>query len=198
MTETAMLHDSAATRLKLQQLKEAGIGISVDDFGTGYSSLSYLQRFPVSTLKIARDFVELDRDDHDAWQFASAIIAMANALRLSVIAEGVERPAQLRRLTRARLRLRAGLLLREPAGRRRGDIAAGPRPLVQQVREAGRPEDPGTAPRRPRDHADGSAPSSGRRPPADGARPIASRLEAGNVVPARTKQDFRPMGRRRG
>jgi diguanylate cyclase (GGDEF)-like protein len=99
MTETAMLHDSATTRLKLQKLKEAGIGISVDDFGTGYSSLSYLQRFPVSALKIARDFVELDRDDHDAWQLASAIIAMADALHLSVIAEGVERPAQLRRLT---------------------------------------------------------------------------------------------------
>src|SRR5687767_14723655 len=98
MTETALLHDSAATRLKLHQLKDAGIGISVDDFGTGYSSLSYLQRFPVSTLKIARDFVDLDRDNHDAWQFASAIIAMADALHLSVIAEGVETPAQLQRL----------------------------------------------------------------------------------------------------
>jgi diguanylate cyclase (GGDEF)-like protein len=99
MTETALLHDSAATRLKLRQLKDAGIGISVDDFGTGYSSLSYLQRFPVSTLKIARDFVDLDRENHDAWQFASAIIAMADALHLSVIAEGVETPIQLRRLT---------------------------------------------------------------------------------------------------
>ena len=99
MTETALLHDSAATRLKLRQLKDAGIGISVDDFGTGYSSLSYLQRFPVSTLKIARDFVDLDRENHDAWQFASAIIAMADALHLSVIAEGVETPGQLRRLT---------------------------------------------------------------------------------------------------
>jgi diguanylate cyclase (GGDEF)-like protein len=99
MTETALLHDSAATRLKLGQLRAAGIGISVDDFGTGYSSLSYLQRFPVSTLKIARDFVDLDRDNQDAWQFASAIIALADALHLSVIAEGVETPAQLRRLT---------------------------------------------------------------------------------------------------
>ncbi len=99
MTETAMLHDSAATRQKLQEFKEAGIGISVDDFGTGYSSLSYLQRFPVSALKIARDFVELEPDDHDAWQFASAIIAMADALHLSVIAEGVERSDQLRRLS---------------------------------------------------------------------------------------------------
>jgi EAL domain-containing protein (putative c-di-GMP-specific phosphodiesterase class I) len=99
MTETAMLHDSAATRQRLQAFKEAGIGISVDDFGTGYSSLSYLQRFPVSALKIARDFVELEPDDHDAWQFASAIIAMADALHLSVIAEGVERSEQLRRLS---------------------------------------------------------------------------------------------------
>ena len=52
-----MLQDSAATREKLQDLRDAGIGVSIDDFGTGYSSLSYLQRFPVTNLKIARDFV---------------------------------------------------------------------------------------------------------------------------------------------
>ena len=60
MTETSMLQDSAATRAKLQDLRDAGIGVSIDDFGTGYSSLSYLQRFPVTTLKIARDFVDVD------------------------------------------------------------------------------------------------------------------------------------------
>jgi diguanylate cyclase (GGDEF)-like protein len=98
MTETSMLHDSAATREKLQDLRDAGIGVSIDDFGTGYSSLSYLQRFPVTTLKIARDFVDVDGLDADAWELVSAIVALGRALRLSVIAEGVEQWSQLGRL----------------------------------------------------------------------------------------------------
>jgi diguanylate cyclase (GGDEF)-like protein len=98
MTETSMLQDSATTRAKLQDLRDAGIGVSIDDFGTGYSSLSYLQRFPVTTLKIARDFVEVDGTDADAWELANAIVALGRALRLSVIAEGVEQWSQLGRL----------------------------------------------------------------------------------------------------
>ena len=98
MTETSMLQDSAATRSKLQDLRDAGIGVSIDDFGTGYSSLSYLQRFPVTTLKIARDFVDVDGVDADAWELANAIVALGRALRLSVIAEGVEQWSQLGRL----------------------------------------------------------------------------------------------------
>jgi EAL domain-containing protein (putative c-di-GMP-specific phosphodiesterase class I) len=98
MTETSMLQDSAATRSKLQDLRDAGIGVSIDDFGTGYSSLSYLQRFPVTTLKIARDFVDVDGGDPEAWELASAIVALGRALRLSVIAEGVEQWSQLGRL----------------------------------------------------------------------------------------------------
>jgi predicted signal transduction protein with EAL and GGDEF domain len=98
MTETSMLQDSATTRAKLQDLRDAGIGVSIDDFGTGYSSLSYLQRFPVTTLKIARDFVDVDGRDADAWELANAIVALGRALKLSVIAEGVEQWSQLGRL----------------------------------------------------------------------------------------------------
>jgi diguanylate cyclase (GGDEF)-like protein len=98
MTETSMLQDSASTRAKLQDLRDAGIGVSIDDFGTGYSSLSYLQRFPVTTLKIARDFVDVDGVDADAWELANAIVALGRALKLSVIAEGVEQWSQLGRL----------------------------------------------------------------------------------------------------
>ncbi len=93
-----MLQDSAATRTKMQDLRDAGIGVSIDDFGTGYSSLSYLQRFPVTTLKIARDFVDVDGLDPEAWELASAIVALGRALRLSVVAEGVEQWSQLGRL----------------------------------------------------------------------------------------------------
>jgi diguanylate cyclase (GGDEF)-like protein len=98
MTETSMLQDSAATRSKLHDLRDAGIGVSIDDFGTGYSSLSYLQRFPVTTLKIARDFVDVDGLDPEAWELANAIVALGRALRLSVVAEGVEQWSQLGRL----------------------------------------------------------------------------------------------------
>jgi diguanylate cyclase (GGDEF)-like protein len=98
MTETAMLQDWAATQGKLQEFRDAGIGISVDDFGTGYSSLSYLQRFPVTTLKIARDFVVSDCQGEEGWELAAAIVALGRALNLTVIAEGVEQHGQLGRL----------------------------------------------------------------------------------------------------
>jgi EAL domain-containing protein (putative c-di-GMP-specific phosphodiesterase class I) len=97
MTETALLQDWKATQAKLHELRDAGLGIAVDDFGTGYSSLSYLQRFPVTELKIARDFV-CDDPDPERWQLASSIIALGRALRLKVIAEGVEHRSQLQRL----------------------------------------------------------------------------------------------------
>ncbi len=98
MTETAMLQDGAMTKQKLHRLRGAGIGISVDDFGTGYSSLSYLQRFPVTILRIARDFVTLAGTNPEEWELASAIIALGRALHLTVVAAGVERPSQLIRL----------------------------------------------------------------------------------------------------
>ena len=97
MTETALLQDWKATQAKLHDLRDAGLGIAVDDFGTGYSSLSYLQRFPVTELKIARDFVT-DDPDPERWQLASAIIALGRALHLKVIAEGVEHRSQLKPL----------------------------------------------------------------------------------------------------
>ncbi|MGZ8761587.1 MAG: putative bifunctional diguanylate cyclase/phosphodiesterase [Aeromicrobium sp.] len=115
MTETSMLQDSAATRSKLQELRDAGIGVSIDDFGTGYSSLSYLQRFPVTALKIARDFVVMDNVlDPDAWELASAIIALGRTLKLSVIAEGVEQQAQLARLRKLGCEYAQGFYLARP------------------------------------------------------------------------------------
>ncbi len=98
MTETGMLQDIPDTLTKLRRLRDIGIGISVDDFGTGYSSLSYLQRFPVTALKIARDFVHVDESQPESWELASAIVSMGRALHLEVIAEGVEHLFQLNRL----------------------------------------------------------------------------------------------------
>jgi diguanylate cyclase (GGDEF)-like protein len=95
ITESLAMHNVAATEATLRELKRLGVAISIDDFGTGYSSFGYLQRFPIDTLKIDRDFVrDVDRDAGSA-DIAAAMIAMAHRLGLSVVAEGVERAEQM-------------------------------------------------------------------------------------------------------
>lgn len=75
-----------------------GCTISIDDFGTGYSSLSYLKRFRIHRLKTAKPLIDNIASDNDDREIVSAIIAMAKALKLRTIAEGVEEAAQLRKL----------------------------------------------------------------------------------------------------
>ncbi|MEX0943296.1 MAG: EAL domain-containing protein [Pseudomonadales bacterium] len=78
----------------LAELRALGLEVSIDDFGTGYSSLAYLRRFPLNTLKIDRSFIqEITTNDEDR-EITRAIIAMAQNLRLKVLAEGVEDVAQ--------------------------------------------------------------------------------------------------------
>ena len=94
ITETVLMQDVEETINTLNGLKEIGVHVTVDDFGTGYSSLSYLKRFPIQTLKLDKSFVSGIPVDADATAITAAVIAMAHAMNLSVVAEGVEREEQ--------------------------------------------------------------------------------------------------------
>ncbi len=95
ITEGLLLEDSNDVARMLQRLHAMGLMISIDDFGTGYSALGYLNRFPVSQIKIDRSFVSDIPQDADKSELVKAILSMAAALRLQVIAEGVETQAQV-------------------------------------------------------------------------------------------------------
>ena len=94
ITESVLLRHTAATLETLEALHALGVRMAIDDFGTGYSSLSYLRRYSIDTLKIDRSFVHDVPDDADDSALASAIIVLAQSLKLDVIAEGVETEAQ--------------------------------------------------------------------------------------------------------
>lgn len=95
VTESIFMGDNSAAVRTLQVLHDSGIRIALDDFGTGYSSLSYLHKLPIELIKVDRSFVsELGQRD-SALALTRAIIALARALNLKVVAEGVETESQL-------------------------------------------------------------------------------------------------------
>ena len=96
LTESFLMHNVEDNLRTLKAIRDLGLHLSLDDFGTGYSSLSYLSRFPINELKIDQSFVRrlgvAGTDNGES--IAIAIIAMARALNLDVVAEGVETEAQ--------------------------------------------------------------------------------------------------------
>ena len=95
-TESVLMDHADQTVTVLQALKAQGLQLAIDDFGTGYSSLSYLKHFPVDRLKIDKSFVSgIEHDPRDA-AIVAAVIALANTLEISVLAEGVETFPQLK------------------------------------------------------------------------------------------------------
>jgi diguanylate cyclase (GGDEF)-like protein/PAS domain S-box-containing protein len=114
LTESVIVDDIADTIEKMKALKAYGIGFSMDDFGTGYSSLSYLRRLPLDQLKIDRSFInEIETNKGDA-VIVKTIIAMAHALGLDVIAEGVEKEEQHLFLNRNECSAYQGFLFGQP------------------------------------------------------------------------------------
>ena len=95
ITESFMIDDGEEAIAVLQGLKALGVAISMDDFGTGYSSLSYLRRFPFDKVKIDRSFVGALGVDPSAATIVRAAIALADALGIASVAEGIETEAQM-------------------------------------------------------------------------------------------------------
>ena len=114
ITEGFILHQSDERVSQLGRLRDLGVGLAIDDFGTGYSSLSYLKRFPIDTLKIDQSFVRGLPGDADDAAITRAIIAMGRSLGLSIVAEGVELPAQQEFLRLAGCEFMQGYLYARP------------------------------------------------------------------------------------
>jgi diguanylate cyclase (GGDEF)-like protein len=94
VTESVFLQDSQRALVVLNDLKQLGVMLALDDFGTGYSSLSYLKQFPVDIVKIDQGFVADMEQDESSHAIVSAVVDLAHALRLTVVAEGVETVGQ--------------------------------------------------------------------------------------------------------
>ena len=113
LTEGVIMSDADDSLLKLHELREAGFRLAIDDFGTGYSSLSYLKDFPVNTLKIDQAFVA-NLGNESGNSIVRAILALAEALNLDVVAEGVETQEQAQFLKRHHCNILQGFLLAKP------------------------------------------------------------------------------------
>src|SRR5690606_26263054 len=98
ITESSLIGDSGEIALVLRPLRTVGVRLALDDFGTGYSPLGYLQRLPFDKLKIDRSFIRDIATDRNQANLVRAIVAMANSLHMLTVAEGIETPAQLRKL----------------------------------------------------------------------------------------------------
>jgi diguanylate cyclase (GGDEF)-like protein len=114
ITESIAIQDVKYTISVMEQLRDMGVRLSMDDFGTGYSSLSYLSQFPLDTLKIDKSFVNTINDGMKGSEVVTAVIAIARALNLKVIAEGVETEEQLEFLHRGSCEAIQGFLLGKP------------------------------------------------------------------------------------
>ena len=95
ITESMVMEDPERVIKLLEKMRSRGIHLSLDDFGTGHSSLAYLKRFPIDCVKIDRAFIKDTPENTDDVAIARTIVAMAKALDLTTVAEGVETAEQL-------------------------------------------------------------------------------------------------------
>jgi EAL domain-containing protein (putative c-di-GMP-specific phosphodiesterase class I) len=117
VTEGSLLRNPEQVRAILERLRAAGVGAALDDFGTGYSSLSYLNSLPLRMLKIDSAFVrELGNvSNANSTTVVAAILALARALNIQVIAEGIETDIERMTLLKMGCEMGQGYLLGRPA-----------------------------------------------------------------------------------
>jgi EAL domain-containing protein (putative c-di-GMP-specific phosphodiesterase class I) len=113
MTESVLIDDIENALRALRSLKALGVHLAIDDFGTGYSSLSYLSKLPVDGLKIDRSFVS-GLGAAEGEPLVATIVDMAQSLKLTVVAEGIERPDQLAELERLKCQIGQGFFFSKP------------------------------------------------------------------------------------
>jgi EAL domain-containing protein (putative c-di-GMP-specific phosphodiesterase class I) len=115
ITESVLVDSGEAPETTLAQLKELGVNLVLDDFGTGYSSLSHLKRFPFDVMKIDRAFIDgLGKNDGEDDAIVTATMGMGTAMRLDVVAEGVETHEQIERLRALGCEVAQGYHFSEP------------------------------------------------------------------------------------
>jgi EAL domain-containing protein (putative c-di-GMP-specific phosphodiesterase class I) len=145
ITESMIMQHVDIAAEKAAAMKKLGIKLAIDDFGTGYSSLSQLKRFPIDTLKIDQEFVRDVSEDANDRAIIAAVVSMARALKLRVIAEGVETQEQLAFLKREACAEMQGFLHSRPVapeefesnilkGSRIVDQGSGPVPPIPDSR----------------------------------------------------------------
>ncbi len=118
ITESILITDFNNTVKKMKALRNTGVQFALDDFGTGYSSLSYLRRYPFHVLKIDRSFVHDMTSSQSAKELINATIAMAGALGMVVVAEGVETQEELLTLKEFSCTYAQGYLFSRPVPER--------------------------------------------------------------------------------
>ncbi|QDT05736.1 Cyclic di-GMP phosphodiesterase Gmr [Rubripirellula lacrimiformis] len=114
ITESHLLDDSEIVSRHINELSALGFEIFIDDFGTGYSSLSYLAKYPIDGIKIDRAFIRDVHTNPEHKELIRSIVAMADALNVKVVTEGVETLEQLRLVTDLGCHLIQGFLFTKP------------------------------------------------------------------------------------
>jgi diguanylate cyclase (GGDEF)-like protein len=114
ITENVVLQDLHGTITAFDALQRAGVHVAIDDVGTGYTSLAYLRRLPIDILKIARPLVAELGDPNSSGELARTVVRHGEALRLALVAEGVETPLQVERLNELGCTMAQGFHLAGP------------------------------------------------------------------------------------
>jgi EAL domain-containing protein (putative c-di-GMP-specific phosphodiesterase class I) len=126
LTETALVQNEGVAARVMHSLRATGVRFGLDDFGTGYSALSYLQQFPFDSLKIDRSFISGLGGDAANPGLVRAIIALASALKLEVVAEGVESARELAFLEAERCEFAQGYFFSRPVPAEAAELMIAP------------------------------------------------------------------------